>query len=132
LKKVNQLVTTFFLKIHILCKRFNSPKTPHCIVVPNSIIPCVLALYNYKTHAGAKKLLAAIKLKYYQKNMEADVISFCKGCILCSINKSSLLGKSELGTSRLLSEPLSSWQIDVCSGLTSVNGVKAFLIRIDR
>jgi hypothetical protein len=63
--------------------------------------------------------------------MEQDVKAFCKGCVLCNINKSSLLGKSELGTPRLVLQPFDSWQIDICSGLTSVNGQKSFLNMID-
>jgi hypothetical protein len=97
-----KIIGNYFLHKIILCKRFNSPRTPHYIVIPSSLVPFVLALYHYKTHSNAKKLLSAIRLEYYWKNMEQDVKAFCKGCVLCNINKSSLLGKSELGTPRLV------------------------------
>jgi len=114
-----------------LCKKFNSQKTPQCIVIPNSLVPYVLALFHYQTHSGVKKLLATIRLKYYWKTMEQDVRNFCRGCIICNISKTSLQGKSEIGTPRVVLEPFSAWQIDICSGLISVNGAKAFLNIID-
>jgi hypothetical protein len=43
--------------------------------------------------------------------MEQDVKAFCKGCVLCNINKSSLLGKSELGTPRLVFQPFDNSKI---------------------
>jgi len=36
-----------------------------------------------------------------------------------------------IGTPRIVLEPAKCWQIDVCSGLTVVNGFKSFLNMID-
>jgi hypothetical protein len=108
---VKLLETTFYIKIFYVHKRFNSPRTPLYIVIPSSLVPFVLALYHYKTHSNAKKLLSAIRLKYYWKNMKQDVKAFCKGCVLYNINKFSLLGKSELGTTRLVFQPFDNSKI---------------------
>jgi hypothetical protein len=82
-----KIIGNYFLHKNILCKRFNSPRT-HCIVIPSTLVPFVLALYHYKTHAGVKKLLSTIRLKYYWKNMGQDVKAFVKDvCCVISISR---------------------------------------------
>jgi hypothetical protein len=41
-----------------------------------------LALYHYKTNAGAKKVLAAIRLRYYWKNMEQMLKARAVYCVI--------------------------------------------------
>ncbi len=101
------------------------------IVVPTKLIPFVLAMYHFKTHAGAKKMQLTIQWKYYWKEMRKDIREFCAGCVLCSIYKTSSQGKVELGTPRKILNPGHTWQIDICSGLIKVRGQNSFLCMVD-
>jgi len=70
-------------------------------------------------------------LTYFWKNMDKDCKKFCAGCVLCSIHKSDLTGKTQLGEMRLPLYPGSCWQIDVVSGLPKVLQFKSFLNMVD-
>jgi hypothetical protein len=70
-------------------------------------------------------------MRFYWKGMSEDIREFCQGCVLCQIFKNTNTEKQKIGTPRVVSEPLKYWQIDVVSGLTSVNGKKSFLTMIE-
>ena len=125
------VINKWFLEKNILCRHFKDTNQNSVITIPESLIPYVLALYHFKTHAGSKKMLATIRLKYYWRNMSSDITEFCRGCILCSIFKHSSQGKSEVGQPRIVLKPNSSWQIDICSGLPLSNGCKSYLNMVD-
>jgi hypothetical protein len=101
------------------------------IVIPKSLRAQVISLYHLMSHSGAEKLKIAISMRYWWRNMREDVSAFCKGCVLCSIFKSANIGPNEIGIPRLITEPHKYYQIDICSGLPSVNGKKSFLTIID-
>jgi hypothetical protein len=119
----------YVLKNNVLCKTFEN-KIP-VIFLPQTLVPYAIASVHFETHVGVPKLLYLIKLKYFWKNMLQDVKSFTQGCVLCQIFKPSLTGPTEIGTPRLVLEPGACWQIDIVSGLPSVNGSKSFLTMID-
>ncbi len=119
----------YFLKKGLLCK--NLKQNSEAVVIPRCLVPFVIASYHFQTHAGPRKLLSLIQLNFTWKGMLNDITEFCKGCVLCSIFKSSTLGPNEVGTPRIVTEPAKYWQIDVCSGLVSVKGSKSFLTMID-
>ena len=104
---------------------------PDRIVVPKSLICFVLGAFHFMSHAGAEKMFELIQLKYVWSNMRDDIQSFSKGCILCQIYKTANTGPNEIGTPRPVLEAGKCWQIDICSGLNSVNGKKSFLCMID-
>ena len=52
---------------------------------------------------------------------------FVKGCILCSIYKANNKSKTEVGVPRQILKPKFCWQIDICSGLTKIDGHQSFL-----
>ncbi len=114
----------YFLEKGILCKKTN---LGHVIVVPKALVPFVLANLHFQTHGGAKKLLNLAQLQYFWKGMAEDVKTFCKGCVLCQIFKSTTTGQNEVGTPRIVLQPGKFWQIDVVSGLNMVKGHKSFL-----
>ncbi len=124
-------VGRYFMKDDILCKNFPGREKGGTTVVPVKLIPFVLAMYHFQTHAGAKKLLLTIQRKYYWKEMRKAIQEFCAGCVLCSIYKTSNQGKVELGTPRKILHPGHTWQIDICSGLVKVKGQSSFLCMID-
>ncbi len=124
-------VGRYFIRNDILCKNFPGKEEEGTIVVPSKLIPFVLAIYHFQTHAGAKKMLLTIQRKYYWKEMRKDIREFCAGCVLCSIYKTSSQGKVELGTPRKILHPGHTWQIDICSGLVKVKGQSSFLCMID-
>jgi hypothetical protein len=121
----------YLIKKGILCKTFVNDYRPDGIVVPKKLVPYVLTSYHFQSHAGPDKLLNLIQLKYYWRNMFEDVLEFAQGCVLCQMYKSSNQGPNEVGTPRPVLEPTQCWQIDVCSGLNSVNGSKSFLNMVD-
>jgi hypothetical protein len=127
----NYTVGRYFIKDDILCKSFPNMAGGGTIVVPTKLIPFVLAMYHFQTHAGAKKMQLTIQWKYYWKEMRKDIREFCAGCVLCSIYKTSSQGKVELGTPRKILHPGHTWQIDICSGLVKVKGQNSFLCMID-
>jgi hypothetical protein len=83
------------------------------------------------THAGVKKLILSVRLNYYWKNLEKDAQEFTKGCVLCNIFKHTNVGETEFGTPRVIHKPLAFWQMDVVSGLISVNGSSSFLNMVE-
>jgi hypothetical protein len=97
------------------------------IVVPSSLVPYVLAFYHLRTHAGHRKMLATIKQKFIWKNMNDSVLTFAKGCTLCSIHKHNPMGKIEIGIPRKVLTPLTHWQMDIVSGLIGVKGKSSFI-----
>jgi hypothetical protein len=119
----------YFLQNNILWKKFTQRNDN--IVIPKTLIPYVLSTYHFLTHAGSEKLLSTIQLNYTWKNMVSDVKDFCKGCVLCSIHKNSSTGPNEIGTPRVISEPRKYWQMDLCTGLVGVKGMKSYLNLID-
>jgi hypothetical protein len=101
------------------------------IVVPTSLVPFVLAHYHFQSHVGPKKLMALINLIYYWDTLRDDCRKFSQGCILCTIYKTDLLPKTIIGVPRVVLEPCSNWQMDVCSGLPNIRGNKSFLCCVD-
>ena len=126
-----ETVGTYMLQKSLLYKKFVKETDKLRLVVPTVLIPIVLANFHFQCHSGAKKLASLIKLTYYWKNMEEDCKKFCAGCVLCSIHKSDLTGKTQLGEMRLPLYPGSAWQIDVVSGLPTVLQFKSFLNMVD-
>ena len=125
LRKIEKLengeeVGTYFMHKNLLYKKFVKEKDKLRLVVPAILIPIVLANVHFQCHSGAKKLASLIKLTYFWKNLEEDCKKFCAGCVLCSIHKSDLTGKTQLGEMRIPLHPGSCWQIDVVSGLPTV------------
>ena len=124
-----ELVGKYFLKNGVICK--NTNKNSEAVVTPRAIVPFLIASYHFQTHAGPQKLLSLIQLNYTWGGMLNDIDEFCKGCVLCSIFKSSTIGQNEIGTPRIVTEPAKYWQVDVCSGLVGVKGSKSFLTMVD-
>jgi hypothetical protein len=52
----NYTVGRYFIKDDILCKNFPNMEEGGTIVVPSKLIPFVLAMYHFQTHAGARKM----------------------------------------------------------------------------
>jgi hypothetical protein len=63
--------------------------------------------------------------------LEKDTQEITKGCILCNIFKNTNVGETELGTPRIIHKPLAYWQMDIVSGLISVNGSSSFLNMVE-
>jgi hypothetical protein len=77
----------FFLKNYILyCKR-SGPNDMGRIVIPQSLVPTVLAFYHLQSHSGAKKLFLTISQRYVWKSMRLDCEALVKGCVHCSVLK---------------------------------------------
>jgi hypothetical protein len=124
-----QQPSNYLVEKGILMKSFKN--RINAIVVPKSLAPFVICSYHFMTHVGYEKLLHLIQMKYFWPNMSADIKDFCKGCVLCSIFKSTNQGMTVVGTPRLVLAPRACWQIDIVSGLTNVQGQKSFLTMID-
>jgi len=124
-----QQPSNYLVEKGILMKSFKN--RINAIVVPKSLVPFVICSYHFMTHVGYEKLLHLIQMKYFWPNMSADIKDFCKGCVLCSIFKSTNQGMTVVGTPRLVLAPRACWQIDIVSGLTNVQGQKSFLTMID-
>lgn len=125
----DQKVGNYLLKNGLLKKSFKNRRNG--VVIPKELVPFLIAKHHFQSHSGAKKLLSTIQLSYYWKNMTEDINAFCRGCVLCSIFKSSSTGQNEIGTPRLVLEPAKYFQMDIVSGLVSVKGYKSFLNVID-
>jgi len=115
----------------LLYKSFPSKDNILRVVVPKVLVNLVLAKYHFMTHAGVKKLILSVRLNYYWKNLERDAQEFTKGCVLCNIFKHTNVGETEFGTPRIIHKPLAYWQMDVVSGLISVNGSSSFLNMVE-
>ncbi len=115
----------------LLYKSFPSKDNILRVVVPKVLVNLVLAKYHFMTHAGVKKLILSVKLNYYWKNLERDAQEFTKGCVLCNIFKHTNVGETEFGRPRVIHKPLAFWQMDVVSGLISVNGSSSFLNMVE-
>jgi hypothetical protein len=127
----NEEFGRYFLNKGILCKKYKDPTQSSVIVIPEDLIPYVLALHHLKTHGGYMKMLSTIRLRFYWKNMHKDIKEFCRSCILCCIFKNNNEGKTEIGTPRLIQKPLKVWQMDIVTGLNPSNGYKAYINFVD-
>ena len=126
-----KILGNFFLQKGILCKSFREVDRPDAIVVPKRLVPFVLASFHFMSHAGPEKSLELIQLKYFWRNMMKDIRAFSQSCSLCQIYKNSNKGPQEIGSPRVVLEAGKFWQIDICSGLPTVNKYKSFLTIID-
>ncbi len=108
-----------------------------CAILGNALSSCCALLElgfperSRRVQAGRKKLHATINMNYYWTNMAKDINDFCKGCVLCSIFKTSNTGKTEIGTPRKVTQPFECIQMDICSGFPKVNGFSSFLNIVD-
>jgi hypothetical protein len=88
----------FFLKNNILYYKGSSPYDLDRIVIPQSLVPTVLAFYHLQSHSGARKLFLTISQRYVWKAMRSDCEAFVKGCVLCSVLKTKNEGRVIVGT----------------------------------
>ena len=121
----------YFLKDDIIWRKFQNDSLPANIVIPDRLIPVVLAKYHLKNHIGPRKFYALLRKRYWWPGMMKSVIEFVRGCILCSINKSSTMGKGQFGEPLKISAPRKCWQIDILSGFPSVRGYDRILNIVD-
>ena len=121
----------YFLKDDIIWRKFQNDSLPANIVIPDRLIPVVLAKYHLKNHVGPRKFYALLRKRYWWPGMMKSVIEFVRGCILCSINKSSTMGKGQFGEPLKISAPRKCWQIDILSGFPSVRGYDRILNIVD-
>ncbi len=112
----------YCIQNQVVYKKFKEEDCPCVVVVSRSLIMYVLASSHFIRHAGPDKMFALVKLKYFWKNMFQDKQNFCKGCVLCQIYKTPTQGPNEIGTPRMVLVFGKAWQIDICSGLTAVQG----------
>ncbi|MBM3937405.1 MAG: DDE-type integrase/transposase/recombinase [Sphingomonadales bacterium] len=106
-------------------------KDQSVIMVPRSLVPYVLALFHFQSHGGFNKMMKLIKKQYVWPKMKDDVKEFCRGCILCSLNKPDNKGKTMIGETTLVVEPRKGWQINLVVGLPLVKGYSAYLNCVD-
>jgi hypothetical protein len=110
---------------------YDYKKQGNLIVVPNSLVPIVMAYYHFQTHAGINKLLSLIRTKFWWNRMVSDITEFTKGCILCSVCKHTNQKAQEIGLPRIVPDPRHTWQVDVVQGMPSVRGSNSFLTCVD-
>ena len=96
------------------------------IVVPQYLVPAVLALYHMRQHLGKNRLYAAIQVCYFWANMTNDMAAFAKGCMLCSEQKASTIGPPVIGAIQFF-DRLEAWKIDIIDGLGKASGYNTLL-----
>ena len=126
----NKIISSFFLEKGILKKKSKNSLIS-VTYLPKNLVPFALSLFHFKNHSGWKKLIAQIRPLYWWPKMAADCLEFSKGCVLCSIFKSTNVGKSQFGIPRSVPAPRHTWQIDIVSGLPPVRGCTSYLNCVD-
>jgi len=99
----------------------------------NKRLKNVLAKYHVTTHSGYRKLAEVIQLNYHWKTILSDCMEFTKSCLLCNAMKSSHKSKlGVIGSSPYFPFVGYCWEMDILSGLVSVNGFNQLLVCVEK
>ncbi len=125
-------VKGFFLRRGVLMKeRPKSTNLPPGIVVPKVLVPTLIATYHLGAHSGYKIISESIRQNFFVPKLEEKVLHFTRSCSLCVEHKASTSPSVSLGHSPLPSSKLSTWVMDLVSGLPNTEGFDSFLSIID-
>ena len=101
-------------------------------VLPRTLVPTALALYHWRSHAGAERLLSDLSGSFFWHKMLEDCRIFSAGCVLCQEQKIHNRPIPPLGKpTENVFIPLSEWQIDICEGLPNKGGNTAFVTAVE-
>ena len=102
------------------------------IVLPDTLLPFVLALHHYTQHVGHQVLARMIRANYYSPRLEAKALQMTNACHLCKVYTAHHGRKNPLGRDPFILEKGRQWSMDKIEGLPPSYGFDSILTIADR
>ena len=101
------------------------------VIVPSEMKNEILTLVHNEGHLGIDKTTRLVRQQFYWKRMEADIETFCRGCLTCHRNKPKNTPREKLVPLNIASRPREIVAFDVATLPWATNNHRYFLLMVD-